>query len=344
MSELSPNLTAAAADCRRFYDGFREAMAQKLVLPSRLVEQSMVALLARGHLLLEGNPGLGKRTLASGMAQLAGLSFSAVSCTPDMDPRDLTGSEQLREDTSTGKRNYQFLPGPLFANVVCAESIHLAPPRSLAVLVEAMRRRQIGHGRGLQDLPSPFALIASLPPLREDDDTERPLDASVTDRFLLKVPFEYPSESQEWDIGRRGGATSPVEQEPLISAEQFVGLQNAAANVEMLDEVLGYAWALVRATRPGNELAPDFVETWIRLGVSPQGLGALVSAAKARALLRGRTRSTRRDVYAVAQPVFLHRLQGSEEAWAAGFTVDRLIAMLLERITLDGEYRPEQAP
>jgi MoxR-like ATPase len=131
--------------------------------------------------------------------------------------------------------------------------------------------------------------------------------------------------------------------DPLISPTELIKLQEATAQVEVPDDVLGYAWALARATRPGNDLAPDFVETWIRLGVSPQGLVALISAAKARALLRGRSSSTRRDLCQVTQAAFRHRLHGNEEARAAGLTVDRLISMLLERISLDGEYRPEQA-
>ena len=238
------------------------------------------------------------------------------------------------------ERRYQFVPGPLFSNIACVDDLHRAPAKSLAVLVDSMRRRQVGYGRAVEDLPTPFVLIATVPPTSEDSDWA--LAEAVTDRFLLEVRFEYPSESEEWEIGRQANAATDRINEPLISAGKLTEFQAAAANVEMADEVLGYAWALTRATRPGNELAPDFVETWIRLGISPQGLVALISAAKARALLRGRTSSTRRDVYEVAQPVFLHRLRGNDEAMAAGLTVDRLISMLLERVSPDGEYRPQQ--
>ncbi|NLS95312.1 MAG: MoxR family ATPase [Planctomycetaceae bacterium] len=333
--------TTAAAQCRQLFDEFRTELAKKLVLPPEIVEPSLIGFLAGGHLLLEGHPGLGKRSLAGAMAQLAGLSFSAVTCTPDMEPADLTASEQLRDNRPIGKQGYQSRPGPLSANVAYVEDLHLAPPRSRAPLVDSMRRPQIGHAGDAWDLSSPFALIASIAP--ELDDMELALDASVTDRFLLQVSFAYPSEGDEWEIGRRAGSTAGPPQEPLMSARQLAELQAAVAHVEMPDEVLGYAWALARATRPGNELAPDFVETWIHLGISPQGLIALVSAAKARALLRGRDRCTRRDVHEVAPSVFQHRLRGNEEARAAGLTVDRLIRMLLERISLDGDYRPEQA-
>lgn len=339
--DKTPNLTTAASQCRQFFDRFREVLGTELVLPGRLVEESAIGLLAGGHLLFEGHPGLGKRTLAHTMAQLTGLSFANLACTPDMEPSDLTGTEQLREAPETQKRGYEFVPGPLFANIAYIEDIHLAPPKSLAVLVDSMRRRQVGHGRSVQDLPTPFAMIATTSPVSED--TDWALDESVTDRFLLKVSFAYPGETEEWEIGRRASSVASAILDPLISPTELTQLQEATAQVEMSDEVLGYAWALARATRPGNDLAPDFVETWIRLGVSPQGLISLISAAKARALLRGRTSSTRRDVYEVAQPVFLHRLHGNEEARAAGLTVDRLISMLLERISLDGEYRPEQA-
>jgi MoxR-like ATPase len=340
-SDKTPNLTTAATECRQFFDRFRKVLGAKLVLPGRFVEESVIGLLTGGHLLFEGHPGLGKRTLAHTMAQLTGLSFANLACTPDMESPDLTGTEQLREDPETQKRTYQFVPGPLFANIAYVEDIHLAPPKSLAVLVDSMRRRQVGHGRSVQDLPAPFAMIATAPPASED--TDWALDENVTDRFSLKLSLDYPNETEEWEIGRRASPVTRDIPDPLISSMELTKLQEATAQIAMPDEVLGYAWALARATRPGNDLAPDFVETWIRLGVSPQGLVALISAAKARALLRGRTSSTRRDVYEVAQPVFKHRLRGNEEARAAGLTVDRLISMLLERISLDGEYRPEQA-
>lgn len=333
------DLTAAAAEARQFSATFRQVLTEELVLPAKRVEQALVALLAGGHLLLEGNPGTGKRTLGATLARLAGLSFSPVCCTPDMEPADLTGSEQLREDPETGKRTYQHVPGPLFANVSYAENIHLAPPRSLAVLIDSARRRQVGHGHKLKDLPSPFLLVASIAPDLED--TEMALEAGVTDRFLLNLSFDYPGETAEWEIGRRARQPSGQATAPLISPEQLTALQRAASAVELSDEVLGYAWALARATRPGNELAPEFVETWIRLGISPQGLIALVSSAKARALMRGRTSATRRDVYELAPVVFQHRLLGNEEAKAAGLGVDRLISMLLERISIDADYRPE---
>ncbi len=336
------DLAAAASEGRRFFDEFRSVLAEILVLPAHQVEQSAIALLVGGDLLLEGHPGLGKRTLAATLARLAGLSFSAISCTPDLGPQELTGAEQLREDAETGKHSYEFLPGPLMANMAYMEDLHRTSPKSLALVADAMRSRQIGYGRNVQDLPSPFMLVASVAP--DLDDTDMALRASVTDRFLLQVSLDYPSGSDEWEIGRLSGKNLNSDRQALLSAENLTLLQQAAANVEMADEVLGYAWALVRATRPGNDLAPDFVETWIQLGISPQGLTALVAAAKARALLRGRTESTRRDILEVTQPAFRHRLRGNEEAKAAGLTVERLINMLLQQIALDGEYRPEPTP
>ncbi|MHB8898223.1 MAG: AAA family ATPase [Thermoguttaceae bacterium] len=342
MNPPEPGLEPAAARCRQFFDDFRAVLAERLVLPARWIEQGLVALLSGGHLLLEGKPGIGKRTLADALARFSGMSFSALSCTAELEPLDLAGGEQLREDCETGRRRYEFVPGSLFANVVYVEHIHLAPPRSLAVLLEAMRGRQVGQGRNVQDLPSPFFLVASAAPGL--DETDRAMDPSLTDRFVLQISFDYPSESDEWEIGRRAGTLAEADGAPRISCDELIELQRAAVQVELPDEVLGYAWALARATRPGNTLAPDFVEKWIRLGISPQGLVALVSAAKTRALLRGRTRATRRDVYELAQAVFQHRLGISEEARAAGLSVGRLVNMLLERVSLEGEYRPQRDP
>ena len=341
MSPSDPPLdpTATANECRQYFERLREVLGQGLILPARLVEQALIGLVGSGHLLFEGHPGQGKHSLAAAMARLSGLSFTSLSCTPDMTPIEMTGAEELREDPETQRRRYQFVSGPLFANVAYLGDIHQAPSKCLAMLVDSMRRRQVGHGQSARDLPTPFSLVATAPPASED--SEWMLAESVTDWFLLKLAFKYPGEQDEWEIGRQARVAHDWTTEPLVSPERLLAFQRAAVNLEMPDNVLGYAWALARATRPGNELAPDFVETWLRLGISPQGLIALISAAKARALLRGRTSCTRRDVYEVAPPVFEHRLRCNDEARAAGLTIDRLIGMLLERISMDEEYRPE---
>ena len=342
MSPSDPilNLSATATECCQYFERFREVLRRRLVLPARLVEQGMIGLLSGGHMLFEGHPGQGKCSLAAAMAGHADLSFSSLSCTPDMISFEMTGVEELREDLETQRRRYQFVAGPLFANIAYVGNIQLAPPKCLAVLLDSMGRRKTGHGQSTQDLPVPFCCIAAVPPASDDSDWA--LAENTTDQFLLKLVFDYPSKSEEWEIGRQANVVRNLAPEPLISSGTLLSFQEAAASVEMPDEVLGYAWALARATRPGNELAPDFVETWLRLGISPQGLVGLISAAKARALLRGRTRSTRRDVHEVVRSVFQHRLRVTDEALAAGLTVDRLIGMLLERISLDEEYRPQQ--
>lgn len=333
------DLATIAADCRAFAQEFRAAFGEHIVLPPSVVEHALIALLAGGHLLLEGNPGMGKQTLARWIARSVGLSFSARTFTPD-----LRGDDFLAVFSSRGPSGGDCEKDPGLASaateVFYVEDIDEAPRSTLAALVDAIRHRPVAV-EGDAGGPEPLLVIASRRPAASG--SAQPLDPSQLDRFLLQSHVRYPTPAEEWEIARRTRLVA-VPGKPLRTRGQLAAFARAAAAIETPEAVIGYAWALVRATRPGNELAPEFVERWIKLGVSPCGLVALVAAAKARSLLQGRAELTRKDVYSMAQPVLGHRLVGNAEAAAANLSNERLIGILLETVSIEAEYSQPSRP
>jgi len=330
------DLEAIAADCRQFADDFRAAVATRLILAPALIEQVLVALVAGGHLLMEGHPGQSKQTLARLLAEAVGLEFVGTTLTSDLPPEALVGVETVGASSETGEGKLEFTPGMLFANVFYAEGVEAASDWVQAVLFEAMRQGLVGLGSHRHSLPEPFLVVAGVQPV--SDEPPAALSPAQLDRFLLQAVVEYPTAEAEHEIAQRWHALSAQGLEPLRRKDCLAAYRRAVGAMPVTANVAGYAAAVVRATRPGNDLGPEFVERWIRLGVSPCGLAALVAAAKGRALLDGRTTPTRKDVCAIARPVLRHRLIANEEAAAASLTVDRLLGMLLDTVSIDDEY------
>jgi MoxR-like ATPase len=337
----TPDDVAAVERCHRLYGRIREELAKVIVGQDDAIEQVLIALFARGHALLEGVPGLAKTLLVSSLAQSLHLSFKRIQFTPDLMPSDVTGTEIIQENLETGAREYKFLPGPLFANLILADEINRTPPKTQAAMLEAMQERQVSAGGQVHRLPSPFFVLSTQNPLEQEG--TYPLPEAQLDRFLLYIKVDYPSGAEEWEIARRVTSGRLGEIAAILSAEQIVEIQDLVARVPVCDQVLGYAWALVRASRPGTSEAPEFVNRWMNWGAGPRGLLTLVTCAQARALLNGRYHATIGDVQAVAKPALRHRLAGNYAAQAAGVDSEQLIEMLMEAVPADRHYEQPAA-
>ncbi|MCX8039245.1 MAG: MoxR family ATPase [Planctomycetota bacterium] len=318
----------AASAARRL----TEQIAQVIVGQQRVVEEVLVAIIAGGHALLEGVPGLAKTLLVSSLAAATNLRFHRIQFTPDLMPSDITGTEVIREDKATGARELVFLPGPLFASVILADEINRTPPKTQAALLEAMQERQVTAGGERRALPQPFFVLATQNPIEQEGTF--PLPEAQLDRFLLKIRVGYPSEQEELDIIRRTTGTSAARVQAVLEGEDILAMQRLARDVPVPEGVLRYALALVRATRAPADGGDARIAPLIRLGAGPRAGQALVLAAKARALLQGRSVVLLEDIRALARPVLRHRLLPSYEAEASGLDGDALVERLLATVTL----------
>jgi MoxR-like ATPase len=336
MTTTPPDDVAAVQQCEKTYNRLREELAKVIVGQNAVIEQVLVAMCARGHALLEGVPGLAKTLLVSTLARALDLSFKRVQFTPDLMPSDLTGTDIIQENLETGAREYRFLPGPLFANLILADEINRTPPKTQAAMLEAMQERQISAGGTVHSLPAPFFVLATQNPLEQEG--TYPLPEAQLDRFLLYIRVDYPSAAEEWDIARRVTTGDARDIQPVVASEEILRMQQLVGRVPVSDQVLGYAHALVRASRPGAKEAPEFVNRWVSWGAGPRGVLTLVTAAKARAILYGRYHATVGDVQAVIKPALRHRIAGNYAAQAANVGSEKLIDMLLEAIPADRKY------
>lgn len=339
--KLPSDDVAAVAVCEGAYNRLRDELAKVVVGQSAVVEQVLIALFAGGHALLEGVPGLAKTLLIASLARALHLSFKRVQFTPDLMPSDVTGTDVIQENLKTREREYKFLPGPLFANMILADEINRTPPKTQAAMLEAMQERQITAGGTLHKLPAPFFVLATQNPLEQEG--TYPLPEAQLDRFLLYIKVGYPTAAEEWDIARRVTSGRPEDIQAVLAGEEIVQIQELVRRVPVSDQVLGFAHALVRASRPGTPEAPEFVNRWVNWGAGPRGVLTLVSCAKARAVLYGRHHAGPGDVAAVAKPALRHRLAPNYAAQAAGVSSEQLIEKLLEAVPPDREYEKPAA-
>ncbi len=327
---------AAVKRCKEAYDRIRAELAKVIVGQEKVIEQVLVAIFSRGHALLEGVPGLARTLLVSSLAEATHLSFKRIQFTPDLMPSDVTGTDIIQEDVQTGQRVYKFLPGPIFANMILADEINRTPPKTQAAMLEAMQERQVSCGGKVHRVPDPFFVLATQNPLEQEG--TYPLPEAQLDRFLLYIKVDYPSGAEEWEIARRVTTGQLGKILPLMTGEDIVEYQRLVTRVPVADQVLGYAWALVRASRPGSQEAIDFIDRWVAWGAGPRGVLTLVTCAKARAILHGRYHATVGDVQAIVRPALRHRIAGNYAAQANNLTSDRLIEMLLEAVPADRKY------
>ncbi len=304
-------------------------LSRVIVGQTEVIEELLIALFSRGHCLLEGVPGLAKTLMISTLSRTLDLSFSRIQFTPDLMPADITGTDVIEENRSTGARDFRFLEGPLFSNVILADEINRTPPKTQAALLEAMQERQVTVGRIRHKLADPFFVLATQNPIEQEG--TYPLPEAQQDRFMFKVFVRYPSFDEEFEVARRTTAAAAEEVDPVLSAEDILDLQRIVRRVPASDHVIRYALALVRQTRVREPGVPSFVEEQLSWGAGPRAVQFLVLGAKARALLQGRSHVTCDDIRALAKPVLRHRLVLSFTAESEGLSpdnlVDRIIAM-----------------
>ncbi len=341
MTDNQPDDVAAVQQCQESFKRIKAELSKVIVGQHDVIEQVMITILARGHALLEGVPGLAKTLLISSLAKAMHMSFHRIQFTPDLMPSDVTGTELIQEDPQTGERGYKFLPGPIFSNLLLADEINRTPPKTQAAMLEAMQERQVSSGGTQHDLPDPFFVLATQNPLEQEG--TYPLPEAQLDRFMLYIKVNYPSGAEEWEIARRVTTGQLGEIKPCITGEEIIKLQELVTRVPVSDQVLGYAWALVRASRPGSSEAPDFVNKWVNWGAGPRGVLTLVTAAKARAILHGRYHAAASDVKAVATPALRHRLAGNYTAQANNVGSEQLIKMLMDAVPADRHYEKPAA-
>ena len=310
-------------------DALRDAIATAIVGQHDVVEQLLTGLLAGGHCLLEGVPGLGKTLLVRTLGQALDLQFRRVQFTPDLMPSDLLGTELLEEDHGTGHRHFRFQQGPVFTNLLLADELNRTPPKTQSALLEAMQEHTVSYAGTTHALPSPFFVLATQNPIEQAG--TYPLPEAQLDRFLLHIALEYPSEAEERDILLQTTGSRVVEVPRVMGGEDVLALQALVREVHVGDDVLGWIARLVRATRPGDD-APTVVREYVRWGAGPRAGQSLVLAGKARALLQGRLAVTREDVAALAAPVLRHRLLLSFAAEAERKRPDDVVAALLREV------------
>ena len=336
---------AAVAKWEQKYNDLTREMGKVIVGQLGVMEQMVIAIVARGHGLLEGVPGLAKTLMVHSVADALGLSFHRIQFTPDLMPSDITGTDVLQEDPITHERKYEFVRGPIFANIILGDEINRTPPKTQAAMLEAMQERMISSGGKDYLAPDPFFVLATQNPLEQEG--TYPLPEAQLDRFLLYINVDYPTGAEEWEIARRVTSGSLGEINEIISAEEIIEAQQLVMRLPICDQVLGYSWAIVRASRPGAEealdFAPDFVRNWVSWGAGPRGVLALVSCAKARAMMHGRYHASVEDVQAIIRPALRHRIAPNYAALAAGVDSDKLIEMLLDVVPADKEYAVPKA-
>jgi MoxR-like ATPase len=279
--------------------------------------------------------------MISTLAKCLSLDFSRIQFTPDLMPADITGTEVIEENRSTGQREFKFLPGPLFANVVLADEINRTPPKTQAALLEAMQERQVTVGRARHKLGNPFFVLATQNPIEQEG--TYPLPEAQQDRFMFKVFVKYPSFSEEFEIARRTTGVVHEAVKPVLTGDQILDLQHLVKKVPVTDQIIRYTLAVVRQTRVGEPGVPKFAKEWLSWGAGPRAVQNLVLGAKARALLYGRPHVTTDDIQALAAPVLRHRILTNFTAASEGVTTDQVIRRIVEETpTKDGDLEKDE--
>jgi len=308
-------------------------LRKAIVGMDRVIDEVLIAVLSRGHGLLEGVPGLAKTLLVSSLAKCLSLSFRRIQFTPDLMPSDITGTEILQDDPETGKRRFMFFKGPVFANIILADEINRTPPKTQAALLEAMQEHMVSAGGEDFRLEEPFFVLATQNPLEQEG--TYPLPEAQLDRFMFKILVDYPSQQEEIEIMRAVTTRMEPVLSKVLSGEGILSLQELVRRVPVADHIYQYVARLVRSTRPGGPDTPEFINEWVSWGAGPRACLYLIIGGKARAILRGRFNLAVEDIQALALPVMRHRMGLNFGAQSEGVDTDEIVRRLLAQVPAD---------
>ncbi len=307
----------------------REELGKVIIGQEEVIEQLFAAIFTRGHCLLEGVPGLAKTLMVSMIAKILDVSFKRIQFTPDLMPSDITGTNVLDED-ETGKRQFSFVEGPVFTNILLADEINRTPPKTQAALLQAMQEREVSVGRDTYDLPKPFFTIATQNPIEQEG--TYPLPEAQLDRFMFNIKVGYPTADEEERILASTSKGEMPEIKKVLSAKAILNLQKLVGSVAVSDYIIKYVSSLVRATRPKSDDAPGFVQELVDWGAGPRAGQFLISGGKAMAAMDGRFSIAIEDIKKVALPVLRHRISTNFQAQAEGMTSESVVKKLLDEI------------
>ena len=315
---------------KQLKEEFHKEISKVIVGQNEIINQIFIAILCNGHIILEGVPGLAKTLLINSVAKAFDLEFSRIQFTPDLMPSDITGTEIIQENKTSGKREFKFYKGPLFGNIILADEINRTPPKTQSALLQAMQEKNITIGNETYKLKKPFFVFATQNPIEQEG--TYPLPEAQLDRFMFNLNIEYPSNEEEIAIVRNTTALKTKSLTPIMTKSEIIIYQDLVRRVPVADNVIEYAVKLTTSTRPTSKNAPDFIKQSVSWGAGPRASQYLILGAKAKAILEGRPTPNIEDIKNLALPILKHRVLPSFNAEAEGLKVENIILQLLDII------------
>ncbi|UCD19206.1 MAG: MoxR family ATPase [candidate division WOR-3 bacterium] len=317
-------------DLQARYESILAEIGKIIVGQKEVIDQVLLCLFCNGHSLIIGVPGLAKTLLVNTIADILELTFNRIQFTPDLMPADITGTHVIEEDLSTGRRNFRFLRGPIFANVILADEINRAPPKTQSALLQAMQEHTVTYGGDTHSLSLPFFVLATQNPIEQEG--TYPLPEAQLDRFMFTIMIDYPSSTDEIEIVRTTTSAYQVELEKVVNADKFIGFQRLVRKMPVADDIVERVVRFVSLTRPSSKAAPESIRRYVSWGAGPRASQYLILGAKARAAVRGRYSPTIDDVKSIVHPVLRHRIITNFAAEAEGVKSDDIIDELLDSV------------
>lgn len=311
-------------------DRIKKEIKKVIIGQDKVIDELLIALLSNGHCLLIGVPGLAKTLLISTISKILDLKFSRIQFTPDLMPSDITGTEIIQENVTTGERSFKFIKGPVFANIILADEINRTPPKTQSALLQAMQEHEVTAGGTTYKLSEPFFVLATQNPIEQEG--TYPLPEAQLDRFMFNIYIDYPSLEEENLIVKTTTSAYFWDLEKIMGAEEIVGLQQLARKVPVSDHVINYAVKLARSTRPNPNSSLEYIKNWVSWGAGPRASQYMILGSKVKAILDGRYTPSVEDVKTVASPVLRHRIVTSFNAEADGVGTQDIINKLLEDV------------